>query len=266
MRFPWGRLGRPCAPLRLGHLWLRTPASSGTAPLHPRVPATQTRPCRNESPSLRASHGPAPCGLGPHPPPHLLPCLQAQLRHRARLLPRAPSGPSRQRRWRGHVAVPSLFGEQRPWHGGPGRGGVQRARGWCGRSLTVNKKPLRARQSVDVALVTADTSEGLFLTVDVCPLRRVTSKREVPCLRHALPELHSEAPLGSWPPELGSHLCGSEQPRPARCPAPRPLPAGPTWWPRSAARRPRARCTPQGWTARGLGCCSRSLGLPRGPG
>lgn len=68
MRFPWGRLGRPCAPLRLGHLWLRTPASSGTAPLHPRVPATQTRPCRNESPSLRASHGPAPCGLGPHPP------------------------------------------------------------------------------------------------------------------------------------------------------------------------------------------------------
>lgn len=81
---------------------------------------------------------------------------------------------------------------------------MQRARGWCGRSLTVNKKPLRARQSVDVALVTADTSEGLFLTVDVCPLRRVTSKREVPCLRHALPELHSEAPLGSWPPELGS--------------------------------------------------------------
>lgn len=117
-----------------------------------------------------------------------------------------------------------------------------------------------------VALVTADTSEGLFLTVDVCPLRRVTSKREVPCLRHALPELHSEAPLGSWPPELGSRLCGSEQPRPARCPEPRPLPAGPTWWPRSAARRPPARCTPQGWTARGLGCCSRSLGLPRGPG
>lgn len=92
---------------------------------------------------------------------------------------------------------------------------MQRARGWCGRSLTVNKKPLRARQSVDVALVTADTSEGLFLTVDVCPLRRVTSKREVPCLRHALPELQSEAPLGSWPPELGSRLCGSEQPRPA---------------------------------------------------
>lgn len=80
---------------------------------------------------------------------------------------------------------------------------MQRARGWCGRSLTVNKKPLRAKQSVDVALVTADTSEGLFLTVDVCPLRRVTSKREVPCLRHALPELHSEAPLGSWPPGAG---------------------------------------------------------------
>lgn len=176
----------------------------------PTCPAPQTRPCRNESPSLRASHGPAPCGLGPHPPPHLPPCLQAQLRHRARLLPRAPSGPSRQHPWRGHVAVPSLFGEQRPWHGGPGKGGVQRARGWCGRSLTVNKKPLRARQSVDVALVTADTSEGLFLTVDVCPLRRVTSKREVPCLRHALPELHSEAPLGSWPPELGSRLCRSE--------------------------------------------------------